>query len=400
VPTSANGPFPRPWLRQAPLDLLAGLLPDQDPTLFLLACLAPAPRALEAWSTWRARHGPAEGMGGAQRSLRSLSAVLACSLLEAGASLDRHDATWLRAAQLHEQRRTERYQEIAAAVLASLSAAGLPFLLARGAAVAEGVLPKPWLRHCHDLDLLVPESHLDRASEVLVQSGLREEASADAGRAFLHRRLLPVRLHPKPLPSPFFGPLLEDLQVRARQATILGTSLLLPSADDLLLHVCCHAACRGGRTSLRWVSDAHAIVVQSEEIDWSRLRTTAADHGLSAQLAVTLGYLAHDIGTPIPSTLLEALAADASRADGLERELLIHAARLGEGGHFGTLWQAVGARSRISLARWLLVPDGAYLKRLEASPSPSGSQLLLRHWHSRLTAAPSALARLAFQGSP
>jgi hypothetical protein len=178
-----------------------------------------------------------------------------------------------------------------------------------------------------------------------------------------------VRLHPSPLPSPFHGPSLEDLQVRARQATILGTSLLLPSADDLLLHVCCHVACRGGRTSLRWVSDAHAIVVRSAEIDWSRLRNTAAVHGLTTQLAVTLGYL--------------------------ERELLIHAARFSEGGRFGTLWQAVGNRSRISLARWLLVPDGEYLKRLETSPSPSRSHMYLRHWQKRLAAAPPALARLA-----
>lgn len=395
APSPAIGPFFRPWLQQAPLDLLAGILPDRDPTLFLIACLAPAPRAQEAWCAWRARQGPAEGMGGTQRSLRSLSALLACSLLEAGTSLDRHDAAWLRAALLHEQRRTGRYQEIAAAVLASLSAAGLPFMLARGAAVAEGVLPKPWLRHCHDLDLLVPESQLDRAAEVLVQMGLREEVTADAGRAFLHRRLLPVRLHPSPLPSPFHGPSLEDLQVRARQATILGTSLLLPSADDLLLHVCCHAACRGGRTSLRWVSDAHAIVVRSAEIDWSRLRNTAAVYGLTTQLAVTLGYLAHDIGTPVPSSVLDALAADASRADGLERELLIHAARFSEGGRFGTLWQAVGNRSRISLARWLLVPDGEYLMRLETSPSPSRSHMYLRHWQKRLAAAPPALARLA-----
>ena len=98
---------------------------------------------------------------------------------------------------------------------------------------------------------------------------------------------------------------------------------------------------------------------------------------------------------PIPSSVLDALAADASRADGLERELLIHAARFSEGGRFGTLWQAVGNRSRISLARWLLVPDGEYLKRLEASPSPSGSHLYLRHWQKRLAAAPPALARLA-----
>ena len=90
APSPAIGPFFRPWLQQAPLDLLAGILPDRDPTLFLIACLAPAPRAQEAWCAWRARQGPAEGMGGTQRSLRSLSALLACSLLEAGTSLDRH----------------------------------------------------------------------------------------------------------------------------------------------------------------------------------------------------------------------------------------------------------------------------------------------------------------------
>ena len=153
-PSEAAGPMATGWQPRAPLDLLNGILPGETTTSFLLACLAPPPVALAAWRRWRAVQSPVEGLAGANAGLRGLAAGLATSLFAAGARLDRSDAAWLRAALLHEQRRSDRYREILAEVLATLHAAAVPFLLARGAAVAETILPQPWLRHCHDVDLL------------------------------------------------------------------------------------------------------------------------------------------------------------------------------------------------------------------------------------------------------
>ena len=383
-PSHAPGPhadvFGGVWQKQAPLDLLSGILPNPTTTAFLLACLAPPPLALEAWQRWRAPRSPLQGLVGADADLRGLSAALATALFAAGAALDREDATWLRAALLHEQQRCRRYRQILAEVLATLSQAGVPFLLSRGAAVAETVLPQPWLRHCHDADLLVPQEHLSDAAAVLAQAGLREQPVRQAGRSFLHRRGLPIRLHARLLPPPFEGPAIGAIHGRASSLSVLGTTVRRPAADDLLLHITAHAVCSPSRLSARWVGDAHAVVVGRERPDWDRLRQTAAASGLSAPLAVTLGYLADAIGTPVPAATLAGLTADASVATRLDRNLLIHAARLGGGSWLADLWRNSGGRSRLTFLRWTLAPDRAYIARVDAEPGLIPLRQLVRHW--------------------
>ena len=375
-----GGGFPAGCSRGAPLDLLNGILPSPNTTAFLLACLAPPPLALQAWQRWRAPRSPLQGLVDAEADLRGLSAALASALFAAGAALDREDATWLRAALLHEQLRSRRYRQILAEVLAILNQAGVPFLLSRGAAVAETVLPQPWLRHCHDVDLLVPQENLRDAAAVLVHEGLREQPVRGPGRSFLHPRGLPIRLHARLLPPPFEGPPLGPIRERAPRLPVLGTTVRRPAADDLLLHITAHAVCSPSRLSARWVGDAHALVVGRERPDWGRLRQTAAASGLSAPLAVTLGYLAGAIGTPVPAATLAGLAADASCATRLDRNLLIHAARLGGGSWLADLWRNSGGRSRLTFVRWTLAPDRAYIARVDAGPGLIPLRQLVRHW--------------------
>ncbi len=366
--------------RKAKLDLLSGILPTATTTAFLRACLAPPPLALEAWERWRSCWSPAMGLVSADSDLRALSALLANSLLTAGAVLDHSDETWLRVALLHERRRSRRYRLILEEVLASLTRAGVPFLLARGAALAETVLPEPWLRHCHDIDLLVAEEHLAAADEALTQVGLLQQPLPGPSRSYLHPRLLPIRLHPCVLQPPFQGPGIGVLSERASSVQVLGTTVSRPVADDLLLHICAHAVCSRSRLSPRWVCDANAIVVGQERPDWCRLRRTAAATGLSASLAVTLGYLAGAIGTPLPSGLLAGLAFDAGGASRLDRDLLIHASQLGGGRRLKHLYLNINNRSRLTLLRWMLAPDRAYLERLEGGRGYSRFRLLARHW--------------------
>lgn len=365
---------------RAPLDLLSLTLPAESTTTFLLACLAPPPRAVEAWQHWRTCHAPAEGLAGSNAGMRGLAGVLATSLFNAGASLDRRDTAWLRAALLHERRRSGRYREILAEVLETLTTAGVPFLLARGAAVAETILSEPWLRHCHDVDLLVEPEHLEAAAVVLRGAGLGEQLTPWPGHCFLHRRQLPIRLHPRTLQPPFFGPDIGVFRGRAATTSVLGSAVQRPAADDLLLHICAHAACSQGRSTLRWVGDAHAIVTTCPALEWRRLERTAIASGLAAPLAATLGYLAGHIGTPVPADTLAALTDAAGHASRLERDLLIHAARLGRPSWLPDLWRSTGGRSRLTLARWVMAPDLRYLTPLDGGPQRTPLQLLMRHW--------------------
>jgi len=368
----------------APLDLLGRILPDGDQTDFLLACLAPAPEAAAAWVRWRARHAPSEAFRGRNLGLRALSAPLAAALFAAGAPLDARDAAWLRAALLHEERRAGRYREILGEVLLALDSAGVPFLLSRGAAVAETVLPSPWLRHCHDVDLLVMPEHLDGASAALLRAGLSEGPAGRNDRAFVHARKLPVVLHTRALTLPLGGPTVGELAARATSASVLGVRLSLLAADDLLIHVCAHAFANPSRRSARWVCDAHEIVARRPGLDWPRLNATAAAAGLAAPLATTLGYLADAIGTPVPAEVRARLAEDAARATRFQRDLLVHAVRLDGSASLRGMWADAGARSRLTLLRWAVAPELATLRFLDGDSRRSSASLRVRHLVGRL----------------
>ena len=344
-----------------PLDLLVGVLPTVDQTDFLLACLAPAPQAVAAWRRWRASHVPSEWLAGRNEKLRGLSALLASSLLAAGAPLDSRDAAWLRTALFHEERRSRTFRAILGEVLAALRADGVPFLLAKGVAVAETVSLRPSLRHTHDIDLFVAPDRLNDAARTLRRAGLNTGRSWAAGRSLVHRKGLPVALHTRPIAPPLPGPTVEDLAARAERVSVLGVTVSVPAADDLLLHVCGHAVTSTSRRTARWVCDAHEIVLRRPSLDWPRLLATAASTGLAAPLATTLGYLADAIGTPVPATIREELGRATASATCLERDLLVHAARLEGTVSFRGLWAAAGTRSRVTLLRWALAPDVRYL---------------------------------------
>ena len=107
--------------------------------------------------------------------------------------------------------------------------------------------------------------------------------------------------------------------------------------------------------------DAHEIVLRRPHLDWPRLLATAARTGLAAPLAITLGYLADAIGTPVPVTIREELSRATTGATALERELLVHVARMEGTVSFLDLWATAGIRSRVTLLRWALAPDARYL---------------------------------------
>jgi hypothetical protein len=368
-----------------PLDLLVGVLPTADQTEFLLACLAPAPQAVAAWRRWRACHVPTEWLAGRNARFRGLSALLASSLLGAGAPLDDRDAAWLRVALVHEERRSGAFRAILGEVLAALAADGVPFLLAKGVAVAETVTFRPWLRHSHDVDLLVTPDRVDDAVRTLCRAGLREGPAQTATRWLVHPNGLPVFLHTRPIGPPLPGPAVEALVSRADRASVLGVTVSVPAADDMLLHVCGHAVTNASRRTGRWVCDAHEIVRGRPGLDWPRLLATATTTGLAVPLAATLGYLADAIGTPVPPTIREALGQAIRDATGLERELLVHAARMEGTVPFLSQWAAAGTRSRVTLLRWALAPDARYLRWLGGDSSRSAlaiqAERLRRGWH-------------------
>ena len=365
----------------APFDLLASALPTAQHGDLLRACLCPGDEASAAWSRWRGRHEPDRWFArnaGAKR----LGSLLAGSLLGSSARLGSFDSAWLEAARSRERSRTRGLRAALREVARSLNRASVSFLVFRGMAAAQMAWVDPALRHCHDIDLLVHEDDLAVAVDVLERTGLRvacHQPAASPEVTLLHPLDVPVVLHGRPLGPPLPHPSFGELDSRAVDLVVDDVQMRAPAADDLLLLVCGDAMTSLSRASGLWVCDAHMIVSRRPELDWSRLRATAASAGLTTGLAVALRYLSRTIGTSVPGAALEALERDAVRAGRFERDVLVHSARV-DGTLLRSIWDRAGLRSRISLLQWALVPHRRYLAWV--SDGRSGSTVGL--WSRRV----------------
>jgi hypothetical protein len=71
---------------------------------------------------------------------------------------------------LAERLRYEAYARISARAFDALAAAAVPFIVLRGAALAEAAYPATTLRHSHDVDLLIRPNDVGRATDALRQA--------------------------------------------------------------------------------------------------------------------------------------------------------------------------------------------------------------------------------------
>jgi hypothetical protein len=212
----------------------------------------------------------------------------------------------------------------------ALRATDTPAMLLKGAALVETVYPDPAQREMLDLDILVPPSRLDAASAALGPLGYRPQPAAgeDPGATMAVRlpldqhhgpaligneQLLAVELHRHILiagEGRRFD--IDELWQRARPSAN-GTHLL-PSPEDLLLHVCLHFTRNrlGGSYRRRQTGGALgqicdvARIVEYDAVDWPILVDTARRYGLDARIFLGL-FAARELGVPIPQDALAEL---------------------------------------------------------------------------------------------
>jgi hypothetical protein len=178
-----------------------------------------------------------------------------------------------------------------------------------------------------DLDILVPAQRLDEASAVLTPLGYqpRTAAGEDPGATMAVRltvdqhhgpalisdeQLLAVELHRHILIAGEGRPF--DINEFWQRSRISGSGdHLLPSPEDLLLHVCLHFTRNrvGGNYrrrntggALGQISDI-ARIVEYERVDWSSLADTARRYSLDAMVFLGL-FAAHELGVAVPEGAL------------------------------------------------------------------------------------------------
>lgn len=275
-------------------------------TLFLRACLDGGDRGAHAWSGWKRRVGDPAAAFRARGELRRLGPLLDRGLRDSGVE-EPGDAfrTALRASAVHEQRRAEAFARDTGTTLRALHRCRIDATVLRGAALAELAYPQPWLRHCHDVDLLVGGDQSAAALAALTREcGPGGAGSGPLGRRdarYVHAHGLPVALHSRPLAVPGA----RALTARTLERSVGDAPALVPSPEDMLLLVCAHGLAGPVPGRLSWVPDAWFALQATPALDWDRLRATATETRLVRLLAVALGYLRRELGAAIPRDELE-----------------------------------------------------------------------------------------------
>jgi hypothetical protein len=110
----------------------------------------------------------------------------------------------------------------------------------------------------------------------------------------------------------------DDLALwrRALTASFSGVDVFVPSPADRITLAIAHGGL-DAHTHSDWLVDC-AVAIQSGEVDWDVFVDVVSRRGIAVPAAVALSYLAQEIGTPVPETVLAKIVAMADRA-GLSR---------------------------------------------------------------------------------
>lgn len=205
------------------------------------------------------------------------------------------------------------YSELSVVVHA-LRANGIDVLLLKGAHLASAVYDNRVERPMRDIDLLVRKRDLARAEATLFAMGYTRHPEKDGDFSsceHLHPLVrpggVPIEIH-WTIVSPT-EPIeidLEQLWERAHSVRIAGVDVKVLSPEDLLLHVCVHAAFQHQfELGLRACWDIRRITHCFDgRIDWQQLRLRARKWGVEKYVYLTLRVAAELVQAIIPSSVL------------------------------------------------------------------------------------------------
>jgi len=208
-------------------------------------------------------------------------------------------------------------------ILELFAARDIPTLVVKGPVLAMQAYGDPTMRCYGDLDLLVRQHHIRRATELLQTIGYQATVSLvaiDAGKIpgqYLFSKPeanLLVELHndctlryfPRQLPIEDFF----DRQIRVRLDTHDAPA---PSVEDELILICIHGA-KHLWERLIWIADVAGLISRQTGIDWDRARASAkavrAEHLLNTGLRLATDVLKANLPEEVSALVRQdALAA-------------------------------------------------------------------------------------------
>lgn len=275
---------------------------------------------------------------------------------------------------------------------------GVSTLVIKGPVLAAQAYADPSARTYGDLDLLIRQRNIRRATELMIASGYQAAvplSAIDAGKipgqylfsnpdskllVELHNDLT-LRYFPRPLP-------IEDYFGRQIQVRIDAHEVPAPSPEDHLVLICIHGA-KHFWERLNWIADVAGLISQQTRIDWERAASTArtvqSEHLLRTGLRLAIDVLRAEL----PEAVLSPV-----RGDVVAAKLAARALRwLPAAGYAPpSLLERAAFRLRMR-GSFLAAP--AYLLRLSLSPTEEDWQAGGKISHNRLLEALRRPFRLA-----
>lgn len=280
----------------------------------------------------------------------------------------------------------------------SFAAVGVEALVIKGPVLSARCYGDPGLRQYGDLDLIVRDKDILRATELMLSLGYEASVPVSAIKAkkvpgeYVFRQsstklLVEIhtegtfRYHPRPLPvEKLFG----------RQARVKVDPLDVPalSPEDELILICIHGA-KHFWERLSYVADVAAFVSR-QELDWRRVKLAAEEVCGKRMLHVGLRLAADLLGAPLPENVAAEVRSD-SAVGRLAKQIIqwLPAAGSAPPGIFERAMFRIRMRGGI-------FSGAAYLIRLSFSPTEEdwveGAENK-RHWFLDALGRPFRLAR-------
>src|SRR6266571_2963849 len=290
-------------------------------------------------------------------------------------------------------------------ILDRFNLAGIGALVVKGPVLAVQAYGDPAMRSFGDLDLLVRQRDIRRATELMIAAGYTPLVSLraiDAGKIpgqYLFSKpdsKLLVELHndctlryfPRRLPLEEFFARQICVRLDAHEAPTL-------SVEDELVLMCIHGA-KHFWERLMWIADVAALVARQTGIDWERVADSAKALGAQRMLHTGLRLAEGLFNMPLPERIAPAVQEDAL-ATRLSRQIFTW---LPAAGHAPpALFERALFRMRM---RGGLFSGPAYLFRLSFSPTEedwAGGAKEKRHWFLDAARRPFRLVRKYGRGS-
>ena len=295
-----------------------------------------------------------------------------------------------------------------AVVLSAFEMQRIPTIVLKGAYLASHVYSDPAERSFEDLDLLVPPDDLERAHLTLSELGYAAIPSVGVDYGPLHhhfpplakKALLPIELHRRLTRK---RPLDEAVWSRARSIRVAGGEALALSKEDLVIHLCLHAASHKLEIPLRMMLDLHRVLGGSPRgIDWDRLVRLAQESDAGPFVFVGLSLAQATLGTDVPSDALDALQQDETDHEVVETALeLVMEEGAKPPSTYRDFIRQSGLPGKVGSVRRAMFPDRETLDRLYGKSDSSISivwRRLIRPL-SLLRRAPRWLWQLSKPGS-